>query len=407
MKLEEAYKLAVEVLSESVKYKTVLGEQYEEIVNYYSEVLAKHGVHVTVHRVPDEYTRKHLAQQFNPDKPRYILLARVGYGERVLQFNGHYDVVPAGEGWSKPPFEPTITNGKLFGRGSSDMKGGIAAIIATLVYFAQTREPGIVLEAAFVPDEEIGGTTGTGYLVNELGSRPNWVVIAEPSGLNNIYVGHRGNVWCLVKVHGKQAHGSTPWLGDNAFEKMLVFARRFIEEYRAILANRISSYKYEHPEASKPSINPGGLLVSPGAVNVVPGFVGFSIDRRLVVEEKADNVVAEIMSIAERISHETGIKVSVDVLSKSDPAYTPEDSPIVKTLVKSITQVTGVSPRTTICVGGLDLKYYTARGIPAVAYGPGKVEVAHKVDEYIELEDLRRTVEIYINLVKNLEKESE
>ncbi|MEM3346471.1 MAG: M20/M25/M40 family metallo-hydrolase, partial [Desulfurococcaceae archaeon] len=174
LKLEEAYKLAVEVLSESVKYKTVLGEQYEEIVNYYSEVLAKHGVHVTVHRVPDEYTRKHLAQQFNPDKPRYIILARVGYGERVLQFNGHYDVVPAGEGWSKPPFEPTITNGKLFGRGSSDMKGGIAAIIATLVYFAQTREPGTVLEAAFVPDEEIGGTTGTGYLVNELGSRPNW-----------------------------------------------------------------------------------------------------------------------------------------------------------------------------------------------------------------------------------------
>lgn len=400
---EYVFHLAESVLANSIKYETVLGDYYEDIVNYYADVLSKHGVHVTIHRVPDEYIRRVLPPQFKPEKPRYILLARVGSGDRVLQLNGHYDVVPPGEGWTKPPFNPVVEGGRLYGRGSSDMKGGIAAIIAVLVYLVQKREPDIIVEAVLVPDEEIGGVTGTGYLVNELGSRPDWVVIAEPSGVDSIYIGHRGNVWCMVKVYGRQAHGSSPWLGDNAFEKMLVFASRFIGEYREVLKARISRYAYEHPEASKPSITLGGMLLSPGAVNIVPGVVGFSIDRRLIVEENADDVIREIRELVDRISRETSIPASVEVLDKSNPALTPEESQLVRMLKNSVKTVVGVEPRAIVCVGGLDLKYYAAQGIQAVAYGPGKPGVAHKQDEYVELEDLRRAIQVYIDLVHKLE----
>jgi succinyl-diaminopimelate desuccinylase len=404
LELSEARDLAVKILVESIRYRTVLGEDYEAIVDYYRSVLLNYGVHVTVHRVPDDYVKRVLHAKFNPEKPRYILFARVGSGSYTLQFNGHYDVVPAGEGWSRDPFTPVIENGRLYGRGSSDMKGGIAAVIASLVYLAQTREPEIIVEAALVPDEEIGGLTGTGYLVNELGSRPDSVVIAEPSGVDNIYTGHRGLVWFIVKVYGKQAHGSAPWLGDNAFEKMLKFASRFIDEYRAVLESRVSKYTYEDSNAAKPTINPGGVLIAPGAVNIVPGVSGFSVDRRLVIEERVESVIEEIRELVSKISSELGVKAEIEVIEKSEPAYTPEDSLIVKLLRESVKSVLGAEPKTTICVGGLDLRYYSAVGIPAVAYGPGTVGVAHKPDEYIELVDLERSISVYVDLVRRLEE---
>ncbi|MEM0030783.1 MAG: M20 family metallopeptidase [Desulfurococcaceae archaeon] len=399
---EDLFELAVKILSESIKYRTILGEDYENIVDFYKDVLSSYGVHVTIHRVPDEYVEKNLPVHYNPSKPRFILIARVGSGDKVLQFNGHYDVVPPGDGWKTNPFEPVIIENKLYGRGSSDMKGGIAAFLAAMIYYAQ-KEPNIVVEGVLVPDEEIGGLTGTGYLVRELGSRPDWVVIAEPSGISNVYIGHRGNVWFMVKVYGKQAHGSSPWLGDNAFEKMLIYAKTFIDEYRAKINSKRSSFIYEHPEASKPTITPGGLLLSPGAVNVVPGMVGFSVDRRLIIEENIEGVISEVKDLVSEINNKTGIYSEVEILDASNPAYTPPDSIIVKSIELSIRNVLGTKPSLIICTGGLDLKYYSEKKIEAIAYGPGAIGIAHKPNEYIDLLDLKKSISVYIELVKNLE----
>ncbi|MEM3926574.1 MAG: M20 family metallopeptidase [Desulfurococcaceae archaeon] len=407
MDIKNVVEIAIKVLLDSIRYKTVLGEEYETAVDYYRELLSNYGIHVTVHRVPDEYLASVLPKQFHPERPRYILLARIGHGYKVLQFNGHYDVVPPGEGWETDPFTPVISNGRLYGRGSSDMKGGIAAVLATLIYFAQkTREPEIVVEAVLVPDEEIGGVSGTGYLVNQLGSRPDWVIIAEPSGIDTIYLGHRGNVWAVVKTFGKQAHGSVPWLGDNAFEKMITLAKEFLNRYKLLLDRRVSKHSYEHPEASKPSITAGGLLISPGAVNIVPGVSGFSIDRRLIIEEKADDVVVEIKELIDSISREIGIKAEVEIVDKSDPAYTSEDSYIVRALETVIAEKIGTMPRKLICSGGLDLKYYSNKAIPAIAYGPGSTDMAHKPNEYIELSDIERAINVYVELIKKLESQA-
>ncbi|MEZ0394016.1 MAG: M20 family metallopeptidase [Desulfurococcaceae archaeon] len=400
--LEKEYvELARKVLVESIKFPTVLGEAYEQIVDYYSDVLSSIGAHVTVHRVADEYVRKVVPSNMAPDKPRFILLARIGRGRPVIQFNGHYDVVAPGDGWSTNPFEPLEREGRIYGRGATDMKGGIASVVAAVASLAR-REPNVTVEVALVPDEEIGGAAGTGYLVDVLGSRPDFVIIAEPSGIDNVYIGHRGNVWALVHVLGAQAHGSSPWLGDNAFERMLALASYMISRYKGILEGKASKYSYEDANASRPSATFGGLLKSAGSINVVPGRVTFSIDRRLIVEESVEEVKREIVALVEEASRATGARAEVEFVGESEPALTSPSSPFVEALSKAIEGVIGRKPSLTICTGGLDLRYYARRGIPSVAYGPGEVGLAHKANEYVRLDDVVKASEAYVKFVEAL-----
>ncbi len=399
------YDLAEKILMESIKYPTILGEAYEDMVNYYADILREHNIHVTIHRVPDEYVKEKLPKEMNPDKPRYILLARYGSSKKVLQFNGHYDVVSPGEGWSvTEPFKPVKVNGKIYGRGATDMKGGIAAFIATMIYYASMDvDPGVSIEAAIVPDEEVGGVTGTGYLVDVLGSRPNWVVIAEPSGIDNVWYGHKGSVWGIVKVYGKQAHGSTPWLGDNAFEKMVCVARYFIENYLPRLKSKRSRYVYDLEGGEYPTATLGGKLVAPGSINIVPGISGFSIDRRLIVEENTEEVIKEIRGVLDEAIKMCGsVEAEFKIVEKMEPAYTDPNTEFIGILAEAIKKNIGVEPHKTICVGGLDLRYYAYKGIEVATYGPGTPEMAHKVDEYIVVEDLYRVIDVYIDLISML-----
>ncbi|MET1160278.1 MAG: M20 family metallopeptidase [Thermoprotei archaeon] len=399
------YELAEKVLVESIEYPTVLGESYREIVEYYSDVLKDYGVYTTIYTVPEDYARKHLPPEANPDKPRYILVARIGSGDRVLQFNGHYDVVSPGEGWSvTDPFKPKKVDNRVYGRGATDMKGGIAAFTAALAYLAQ-REPGIVVEAVYVPDEEIGGETGTGYLVNVMGSRPSWVVIAEPSGIDNIWFGHKGLVWGYVKVYGKQAHGSVPWLGDNAFIKMVRIAQKFIDEYLPRLREKKSSYQYDIEGGEYPTATLGGRVIAPGNINIVPGVSGFSIDRRLIVEERVDEVLRELREFTERVAGELGIKAEFVPVNTMNPALTDPSSKLIETLARVVEENIGKKPRRTVCVGGLDMRYYTSVGIETATYGPGEPSVPHKVDEYIVLDNLFKAIDIYVDLAYRLASE--
>ncbi len=400
---EWVYRLAEELLVESIKYPTVLGEAYSDLVGYYADKLKEYGVHITIHRVPDEFLHKNLIPEYNPDRPRYILLARTGRGGKVLQFNGHYDVVSPGEGWSiAEPFNPKKIDNRIYGRGSTDMKGGVASFLATIAYLAGREDLDIVVEAAVVPDEEIGGVAGTGYLVNELGSRPNWVVIAEPSGIDNIWFGHKGLVWSYVKVYGRQVHGSTPWLGDNAFEKMVYVAKYFIEKYLPSLRNKKSSYDYDVEGGEYPTATLGGRLIAPGNINIVQGVSGFSIDRRLIVEENVEEVVEELEEFLENVSRELGVETELQIVEKMEPALTSPDTLLVGTLSSVIEKVLGVSPRKTVCVGGLDMRYYTNVGVEAVTYGPGEPAMPHKPDEYIVVDNMFKTIDVYVELAYSL-----
>lgn len=395
----------VKVLKDMISIPTVNppGERYEDFARYSKEVLEHLGFRVDVVRVPDDYVKR-----FYPDYasyPRYIVLARLGEGKPVLQFNGHYDVVPPGSGWIKKPFDPVIEDGKVFGRGADDMKGGIAVFLAAIKAFTDSgkRFKGSV-EVALVPDEEIGGETGTGYLVRELRSRPDYVVIAEPSSSETIWIGHKGAVWTIVEVFGRQARGSAPWLGVNAFEYMVILAHRLMNEYKPLLDPRTSSYEYDDPRGAKPTITIGGEVRGSVKVNMIPGYYAFSIDRRVTPEERVKDVEKEIIDFVKKASADfpPDVKVNVKIVNRLPPALTDPSSHLVKVAKEAAKEVIGKEPRATVCLGGLDMRYYTEVGISTITYGPGILGVAHMADEYLTLSEFERMVRIYYRIMEKL-----
>ncbi len=220
------------------------GENYREITDYLTSVLKEIGLRAEVIRVPRDVVAKYYPEYV--DYPRYNVIARFSKGKGpTIHFNGHYDVVPAGSGWTMKPFKPVVKEGKIYGRGATDMKGGIATIITTAKALIEAdAEFNGTIELSFTPDEETGGQTGVGYIVEEGLVKPDYAIVAEPSGLDLIWIGNKGAVWLLVEVFGRQAHGSTPWKGVNAFEKMVELAYKMIHELKPKIESKKSKYDY-------------------------------------------------------------------------------------------------------------------------------------------------------------------
>ncbi|MEM4487900.1 MAG: M20 family metallopeptidase [Desulfurococcaceae archaeon] len=403
-KIEEYISWGLSLLKDMVSIPTVNppGENYREFSALASEVLKSIGFNVDLIEVPREYVAKHRPEYAN--YPRYIVLGRYGSGEPVLHFNGHYDVVPPGFGWSKKPFEPTIEGGKIYGRGTCDMKGGIAAFLAAAKALVESRLPlKGTIEVALVPDEETGGETGTGYLVKQGLTRPNYVIIGEPSGSSVIWIGHKGGIGCLIEFHGKQAHGSAPWLGVNAFEYMVKIANRLIAEYLPILENRKSKYEYDDPRGARPTAMMGGEIRGGAKSNVVPGYCAFSLDRRVIPEERLEDVEKEIVDIVEKVSREyKEIDVNVKITGKFKPAITTPNSTLVNLAIELTKEVLGFRPRTTVCMGGLDMRYYTEIGIETITYGPGLLGTAHSADEFLTIEEFEKITKIYYLILRKV-----
>ena len=143
------------------------GENYKEFVEYASSLLKNLGLKTEVIKVPKSYIRQYLPGM--EDYPRYLLLGKIGNGKPILHFNGHYDVVPAGSSWDYEPFNPAVVNNRIYGRGSSDMKGGMVSVITTLkALLSLDIELNGSLEISMTPDEEIGGMCGAKYLLEKI-----------------------------------------------------------------------------------------------------------------------------------------------------------------------------------------------------------------------------------------------
>ncbi len=396
---------SVDVLSRLIEVPTVNppGENYDRMAEVLEKILSEHGIEVKVHEVPRSIVEKYYPE--HADKPRYIVIARLREGRGpVLHFNGHYDVVPAGSGWSTDPFKPVVKDGRLYGRGASDMKGGIASIIVALRAMAEKGVPGSgVVEASFTPDEETGGETGVGYMLEAGLVKPDYAVVAEPSTPTNIWYGNKGAVWALVEVYGKQAHGSTPWHGVNAFEHMVELAYLMVRELKPRIESRRSRYDYEEPEGAKATITIGGEVRGGAKVNIVPGYYAFSIDRRVIPEEDVEEAAREIIEFVEEAKKRIpGLNARVRILSKFPATVTDPHSRLVEALAESVKEVIGVEPRRTVCIGGLDTRYFQERGIEAATYGPGEGSVAHMADEYIEIENVVKVAKVYVVLASKL-----
>ncbi len=381
------------------------GEHYKEVIDVLQDFFSKYDVKTEVITVPKDYQAKHCKHA--GENPRYILRAYVGKGRPWLQFNGHYDVVPGGPGWAKTsPFKPLVEGSIIYGRGTTDMKGGLTSMALAIAALSNTNLKGTV-DAVFVPDEEIGGECGTGYYVEKLGDNlPDYAIIAEPSTTEAIWIGHKGGIWLKVEVEGKTAHASTPWLGKNAMIAAAKIIDWLEDKYVKQLSEKKSKYTYDLPDGNTPTAMIGGEAGVPGGkANQVPGTAYFTIDRRLIIEEDLPMVEKELNEYINRAILEkkiVGYNVKTTIMTKVNPAFVPPGNKLSTSIINAATTLGLPKPREIVCIGGLDLRYYSVKNVMAVSYGPGALKAAHAPDEYIDYDMVVDVAKVYSLLPEHL-----
>lgn len=318
------------------------------------------------------------------DEIKPNLVAEFGPGNSpVLCFNAHVDVVPPGEldGWSFGPFDGTVSEGRVYGRGAGDDKASVTAQVMAAIALARAEVPirGTLMVTA-VADEEIGGPAGTRAVLEHGNIKPDYVIVGEQT-MNRVAVGEKGFSGCKIITHGKTAHGALPWEGANAIEAMAEVIVALRRELWPQLKNRI--HPYFQPSAASVNLIEGGVKA-----NVVPDRCEIYIDRRAIPDEDLVRSVSEVREIAERaVANVPGTSVTVETPFSVPAILIPPDAPHVSALVEAneyldeSTELTGFSM-------GTDGRHFNAYGFPAVVFGPGDPRIAHIQDEWIGIEEV-------------------
>jgi succinyl-diaminopimelate desuccinylase len=317
-----------------------------------------------------------------------VLRGSAGDGPRTVYFHGHFDVVPA---QSRAQFSPQRKDGAIVGRGTADMKGGL---VSMLYGACAARASGLLagghIRLHAVCDEETGSVAGSGYLreAGLIDADALAMVTPEPTG-GVVWHASRGAITLRVEVRGREAHVGLAHQGVNAFALMIQVAEPLATLARDLLAR-------------------GSMLVVGGSAgagasfNVVPGSAWFSVDRRFNPDEDLDEELARLTDTIAAAATSAGAEVSVDVLQQAPSAATDQSHRASITLGRCIEQVEGAMPAFELCPGVLETRWYTQLGIPAYAYGPGRLDVSHGPDEYVDEAAMRRCAAVYALFVGEL-----
>lgn len=392
----------VEFTADLVRIPTVNppGEHYEECARFIGERYAHLGYRV-------EYVAAEGSEFHTARYPRLNVLGRLE-GERptpCVHFNGHLDVVPAGDGWTEEPFGGAVRDGKLYGRGACDMKAGLAASLYAVeaIRRAGVRLGGAVEQSATV-DEESGGFAGVAYLA-ERGyfqpARQQHVIIPEPLGAQRVCLGHRGVYWFEVTTHGHTAHGSMPFLGVNAIDLMQSFLAAVNTVLRPRLAARVTSMPVEPAGARHATINlnsiSGGQPPDQPQTPCVADRCSAIFDRRYLPEEDLAAVKREIEELLEAVARENP-QFRFDLRDRMIvyPTFTAPETPLAATVAAAIHDVFGCPATFIASPGTYDQKHVVRIGgvESCIAYGPGILDLAHQPDEYVRLDDLERAAQV-------------
>lgn len=321
----------------------------------------------------------------SPHRVEDCVLGWHGAGTPVVYFHGHYDVVPA---QSREQFEPRLQLGRLYGRGTSDMKGGLAAMIFAVRILKELDVPlrgRIAL--CVVPDEETAGARGSRRLaeLGLLGKDGIAMLTPEPtSGV--IWNANRGAVTLRITIRGKHAHVGLQHQGVNAFEHMLVAASA-LRELKAEVELRETQFAIEPPEARRSILMMGGRVEGGTGFNAVPSECAFTVDRRVNPEENLETEKARLLSVLERLKAQ-GLRIDHEVLQEGPSAGLASDHPVARLLASTVETVTGRAPSFAMCPGLLETRFYAQAGVPALAYGPGLLEVSHGPTESVSIDAL-------------------
>jgi succinyl-diaminopimelate desuccinylase len=320
------------------------------------------------------------------------VLSFLGAGDRTLYFSGHYDVVPA---QSSMQFEPVIKGPNLFGRGSSDMKSGLAAMIYATVAL---RDCGVQLDGRigliFVPDEETAGPRGSRHLAERglLGANGTGMLTPEPTG-GVVWNANRGAITLKVTVRGKPAHVGRQHEGVNAFERMLPVAQA-LARLKEEVERRSTAFQIV-PEAVRRSILMLGGRVEGGTnFNTVPDACSFTVDRRINPEEDFDVEQRRLLEVLEQ-GRAAGTDLDVEVLQEGRSCGVDQHGELGRALARHIEAVTARAPQFEMCPGLLEIRFYAERGIPAFAYGPGLLTVSHGPHEFVPIDRIVECGQVY------------
>lgn len=326
----------------------------------------------------------------------------------VVHFNSHIDVVEEGHGWTVDPFAGVVKDGKVYGRGACDMKGGMAASIIAVEAFLQVYPdfPGAI-EVSGTVDEESGGFGGVAHLAR-LGffSKPrvDHVIIPEPLNKDRICLGHRGVWWAEIETKGEIAHGSMPFLGDCAVRHMGAVLHAFEEELFPLLDSKQTEMPVVPEGARRSTMNINSVhggqtedfrpgLPSPN----VPDSCRMTIDRRFLLEESLDEVKGEVISILDRLTRDRP-KFQYDIRDVMEvlPTMTERNAPVVTAVAEGIREIFGREPDYVISPGTYDQKHVARIGHlhDCIAYGPGILDLAHRPDEWVGIDDMVESAKV-------------
>lgn len=324
-------------------------------------------------------------KRVEPEPGRISLVAELphpdgpGVDRPVLIVNGHLDVVPVNAAaWTHSPFDPHLEEGRLYGRGTADMKGGIAAAICALDTLERAGvAPACDLVFHFVADEERGGRVGTQALLEQGLIHGDACLVPEPTDLQ-ICVAERGLLHAYIRIEGRPGHGSRPREGVSAIENAA----------KLVLALHAADFgDPDHPLLGRPTANIG-MIAGGTTFNTVPETCSIGIDRRVLPGATLETTKAGIS----RLIHDAAVpdlRYSFEIDTFGEASEMPGDDPFAILVGEAVAKATGAAPTTIGMSFTTDARFVRNQaGIPAVVCGPGSVAQAHGNDEYVTVESL-------------------
>ena len=318
----------------------------------------------------------------------------------TLLLDAHQDTVPV-DGMTIPPFEPRVTGGRVTGRGATDVKGGMAAMLFAFRRLVEEQPAGACNVILSLTCDEEATTLGLNDLIRcwqentgrsrLIASPPDGAVIAEPTQLD-VVVAHRGATRFRIKTKGRACHSSDPTQGINAIYRMAKVIDH-LEEYAELLPQKVEP----HPLCGGATLSVG-RITGGASVNIVPDECAIEIDRRVIPGEDHAAVIADLKNFLEsRLDFELEFEppwLNGPALNNDKNAWLAEP------LIECIEKIAG--PHRAIGVPfGTHASRTSAAGVPSVVFGPGSIDQAHTKDEFIEIEQLEKAAEVYYQFCAN------
>jgi len=389
-------------ISEEIRNKVLANIREEDVLELSRQLIAipsETGNEKAVSDFTVSYMKSDLGMEAEglagvPDRPNAVGRLRGAGGGPTTQYSGHLDTVGPGDlsKWETDPYGGEVIDGKIYGRGAMDSKGGgLASTLTALkaIIDAGVKLKGDVLVVGTV-DEEVGGKWGMGYLYGNDLVDPDICIYCVHSDME-IKAHFKGVLWTHWTVLGQIAHGSMPHMGVNA----IVRASRLIDELE-----RNGGVSYEpHPILGKHTVNFGWMHAGPeNKYNLVADECNFGVDMRLVHGQSTAKALEELNElIASQKANDADLNASYEVIQRHEPVSVSEDEEVLQILIKAATEIRNEKPTIGGTIAAGDLAPIFAKGKVGVGYGPGDLERgnAHKENEFLEIDQLVDATKVY------------